>query len=111
MSPGTYEVTQREEGPAAPSQTRSESRPTPGRPELFQLHRSTPIAPRSDTERGATSEAPAHRAGRLFGGADCGRTARLDLVDEPRRWSEGRGVERCGDAGARLVGLCGPSGL
>src|SRR5215218_8353754 len=35
MSPGTYEVTHSEEGSAAPSQTRSGSRPAPGRPELF----------------------------------------------------------------------------
>src|SRR3954466_1821159 len=51
MSPTTCAVTQSGGRSAAPSQTRSESRPVPGRPELFQLHRSTPLGAPSDTER------------------------------------------------------------
>src|SRR5215218_10925439 len=48
MSPTTCAVTQSGGRSAAPSQTRSESRPAPGRPELFQLHRSTPLGARCE---------------------------------------------------------------
>ena len=64
-----------------------------------------------DPVRRRVSEPPARRTRGLLGRTDCGRGARPDLVDEPRRRSERRRVERGGDAGSRFVRLRWPSAL
>src|SRR5262249_31346603 len=57
------------------------------------------------------SEPPTRRTGRVLRGTDCGCRAGLDLVDEPRRRTERRRVERRGDAGSHVVRAGGPPAL